>query len=238
MKRQQRDTKSYSRAKSPKIVQNSKEGKNISELPAEILLKIFGYLPAHDILSLDRVSKKFQVLSREPKMITRVNFSEMTGRKVPLLFVPGDKFKQILGFLKFLESERTKNVTSLDVTYDIFDKAINYDSWLIGTYIKNWWSEELRTRTSRMRDLFTSLGQNAWPCPNLKEFGFVLSAHHHKFQLKSKRNGLFDVHPMIQNMVRTNEGKDLFDRGHDPSHSTLYQDVLKIKTIIVMNQNL
>ena len=33
-------------------------------------------------------------------------------------------------------------------------------------------------------------------------------------------------------------GKDLFDRGHNPSHSTLYPDVLKIKTIIVMNQNL
>ena len=31
--------------------------------------------------------------------------------------------------------------------------------------------------------------------------------------------------------------KDLFDRGHNPSHSTLYLDVLKIKTIIVVKQN-
>ena len=31
--------------------------------------------------------------------------------------------------------------------------------------------------------------------------------------------------------------KDLFDRSHNPSHSTLYPDVLKIKTIIVVKQN-
>ena len=29
--------------------------------------------------------------------------------------------------------------------------------------------------------------------------------------------------------------KDLFDRGHNPSNSTLYPNVLKIKTIIVVN---
>ena len=29
--------------------------------------------------------------------------------------------------------------------------------------------------------------------------------------------------------------KDLFDREHNPSHSTLYPDVLNIKTIIVLN---
>ena len=120
-----------------KIVQNTKEAKNISELPAEILLKILGYLPARDILSLDRVSKKFQLFSRQPQMITRVHFSEMTETKVPLLFVPGDKFKQIHGFLKFLKSERTTNVTSLDVNYDIFDKGIS-DLSLLKKYIKNW----------------------------------------------------------------------------------------------------
>ena len=32
--------------------------------------------------------------------------------------------------------------------------------------------------------------------------------------------------------------KDMFDRGHNPSHLTLYPDVLKIKTIIAVNQNL
>ena len=32
-------------------------------------------------------------------------------------------------------------------------------------------------------------------------------------------------------------GKDLFDQSHNPSHSTLYPDVLKIKTIIVEKQN-
>ena len=31
--------------------------------------------------------------------------------------------------------------------------------------------------------------------------------------------------------------KDLFNRSHNPSHSTLYQDGLKIKTIIVEKQN-
>ena len=30
--------------------------------------------------------------------------------------------------------------------------------------------------------------------------------------------------------------KDLFDRSHNPSHSTLYPDVLKLKTIIVVKQ--
>ena len=30
--------------------------------------------------------------------------------------------------------------------------------------------------------------------------------------------------------------KDLFDLSHNPSHSTLYPDVLKIKTIIVVKQ--
>ena len=37
---------------------------------------------------------------------------------------------------------------------------------------------------------------------------------------------------------QTFKHKDLFDWGHNPSHSTLYPDVLKTKTIIVMNQNL
>ena len=32
------------------------------------------------------------------------------------------------------------------------------------------------------------------------------------------------------------EPKDLFDRKHNPSHSTLRPDVLKIKAIIVMKQ--
>ena len=36
--------------------------------------------------------------------------------------------------------------------------------------------------------------------------------------------------------VARNKGKDLFDRGHNPSHLTLYPDVLKIKTIIVVNK--
>ena len=31
--------------------------------------------------------------------------------------------------------------------------------------------------------------------------------------------------------------KDLFDWGHNPSHSTLYPDVLKIKTTIVEKKN-
>ena len=31
--------------------------------------------------------------------------------------------------------------------------------------------------------------------------------------------------------------KDVFDRSHNPSHSRLYPDVLKIKTIIVLKQN-
>ena len=139
MKRQQRDTKNYAvAAKSSKIVQNiTKEVKSISELPSDILLKIFAYLPARDILNLDRVSKKFQLFSRQPQMITRVHFSEMTGTKIPLLFVPGDKFKQIHGFLKFLKSERTTNVTSLDVNYDIFDKGTS-DLSLLKKYIKNW----------------------------------------------------------------------------------------------------
>ena len=35
-----------------------------------------------------------------------------------------------------------------------------------------------------------------------------------------------------------NFAKDLFDRVHNPSHSTLYPDVLTIKTIIVEKQNL
>ena len=29
-------------------------------------------------------------------------------------------------------------------------------------------------------------------------------------------------------------GKDMFDQSHNPSHSTLYPDVLKINTIIVV----
>ena len=33
------------------------------------------------------------------------------------------------------------------------------------------------------------------------------------------------------------QGKDLFDRTHNPSHLTLYTDVLKIKTIIVVKKN-
>ena len=32
------------------------------------------------------------------------------------------------------------------------------------------------------------------------------------------------------------EHKDLFNRSHNPSNSTLYPDVLKIKTIIVVKQ--
>ena len=35
---------------------------------------------------------------------------------------------------------------------------------------------------------------------------------------------------------KENEGKDLFDRSHNPSHSTLYPEVFKIKTIIVAKQ--
>ena len=34
------------------------------------------------------------------------------------------------------------------------------------------------------------------------------------------------------------QGKDLFDRSHNPSHSTLYPDVLKINTMIDEKQNL
>ena len=44
MKRQQGDTKNYAMAKSAKIAENTKETKNISDFPTEILLKIFGYL--------------------------------------------------------------------------------------------------------------------------------------------------------------------------------------------------
>ena len=33
------------------------------------------------------------------------------------------------------------------------------------------------------------------------------------------------------------EGKDLFDWSHNPSHSILYPDVLKIKTMIFVKQN-
>ena len=65
MKRQQSDTKNYAMAKSAKIVQNTKEAKNISELPAEMLLKIFGYLPDRDLDSLDQVSSKFQLFTQK-----------------------------------------------------------------------------------------------------------------------------------------------------------------------------
>ena len=58
MKRQC-DTKNYAIAKSAKIVKNTKEVKNISELPPEILIKIFGYLSDRDLDCLDQVSKKF-----------------------------------------------------------------------------------------------------------------------------------------------------------------------------------
>ena len=37
--------------------------------------------------------------------------------------------------------------------------------------------------------------------------------------------------------VLMDSGKDLFDWSHNPSHSTLYPDVLKIKTIIVEKQS-
>ena len=37
-------------------------------------------------------------------------------------------------------------------------------------------------------------------------------------------------------MKKENKFKDLFDWSHNPSHSLLYPDVLKIKTIIVVKQ--
>ena len=37
--------------------------------------------------------------------------------------------------------------------------------------------------------------------------------------------------------IARRKGKDLFDRFHNPSHSTLYPDVLKMKTILVEKQN-
>ena len=206
MKRHQRDTttKTYPMAKSAKIVQNTKV-ENISELPSEILLKIFGYLPVCDILRLDRVSKKFQLLSRKPEMITRVNFSP-SGTNVPLLFVPGDKFKKIHGFLNFLESERSRNITSLNVNYDIFDKGIN-EFYLTIKHLKmsreDFHRDDGEYSLSRGRkELFTDLMFHSWPCKNLKEFGFVLSAHRHKWQPKSevpcRVQG--DVNHLIQNL--------------------------------------
>ena len=206
MKRNQRDTttKTYPMAKSAKIVQNTKV-ENISELPSEILLKIFGYLPVCDILHLDRVSKKFQLLSRQPEMITRVHFSP-SGTNVPLLFVPGDKFKKIHGFLNFLESERSRNITSLNVNYDIFDKGIN-EFFLTIKHLKmsreDFHRDDGEYSLSRGRkELFTDLMFHSWPCKNLKEFGFVLSAHHHKWQPKSEvpRRVMGDVNHLIQNL--------------------------------------
>ena len=43
---------------------------------------------------------------------------------------------------------------------------------------------------------------NSWPCPNLKEFGFVLSAPHHKFQARMNEQCsiLGGVDSMIQNL--------------------------------------
>ena len=206
MKRHQRDTttKTYPMAKSAKIVQNTKV-KNISELPSEILLKIFGYLPVCDILRLDRVSKKFQLFSRQPEMITRVHFSP-SGTNVPLLFVPGNKFKKIHGFLNFLESERSRNITSLNVNYDIFDKGIN-EFYLTIKHLKmsreDFHRDDREYSLSRGRkELFTDLMFHSWPCKNLKEFGFVLSVHRHKWQLKSevpcRLQG--DVNNLIQNL--------------------------------------
>ena len=204
MKRQQRDTKNYAvAAKSSKIVQNiTKEVKNISELPSDILLKIFAYLPARDILNLDRVSKKFQLFSRKPQLITRVHFSP-SGTNVPLLFVPGDKFKKIHGFVKFLESERSRNITSLNVNYDIFDKGIN--NWaLIIKHLEasreDFWQDMVFHRG--MKQVFTEMLDNSWPCKNLKEFGFVLSTHRHKWQLKSEVPSylMSEVNHLIQNL--------------------------------------
>ena len=37
--------------------------------------------------------------------------------------------------------------------------------------------------------------------------------------------------------IARRKGKDLFDWFHNPSHSTLYPDVLKMKTILVEKQN-
>ena len=207
MKRHQRDTttKTYPMAKSAKIVQNTKVD-IISELPSKILLKIFGYLPVCDILCLDRVSKKFQLLSRKPEMITRVNFSP-SGTNVPLLFVPGDKFKKIYGFLKFFKSERSRNITSLHINYDIFDKGIN-DYRLLIEHLNL--SQEDFFRESRgstvfsrgTKVLFTEVLYNSWPCKNLKEFGFVLSAHRHKWQPKREVpcGVQGDVNHLIQNL--------------------------------------
>ena len=206
MKRHQRDTttKTYPMAKSAKTVQNTKV-ENISELPSEILLKIFGYLPVCDILHLDQVSKKFQLFSRQPEMITRVHFSP-SGTNVPLLFVPGNKFKKIHGFLNFLESERSRNITSLNVNYDIFDKGIN-EFYLTIKHLKmsreDFHRDDREYSISRGRkELFTDLMFHSWPCKNLKEFGFVLSVHRHKWQLKSevpcRLQG--DVNNLIQNL--------------------------------------
>ena len=206
MKRHQRDTttKTYPMAKSAKIVQNTKV-KNISELPSKILLKIFGYLPVCDILHLDRVSKKFQLFSRQPEMITRVNFSP-SGTNVPLLFVPGNKFKKIHGFLNFLESERSRNITSLNVNYDIFDKGIN-EFYLTIKHLKmsreDFHQDDREYSLSRGRkELFTDLMFHSWPCKNLKEFGFVLSAHRHKWQPKREVpcRVMGDVNHLIQNL--------------------------------------
>ena len=47
-------------------------------------------------------------------------------------------------------------------------------------------------------------------------------------------NGTSDTSSSVSSAT---QGKDLFDRSHNTSHSTLYPDVLKIKTIIVEKQN-
>ena len=87
--------------------------KNICDLPNELLVTIFSNLPACDVLTCERVSKKFQV-SWEPLEISRIRFSEMIRINGSVLFPPGEMFACIFRFMKFLDSERTRNLKYLD----------------------------------------------------------------------------------------------------------------------------
>ena len=65
---------------------------------------------------------------------------------------------------------------------------------------EDYWREPLLSRGTK--ELFTEMMDNSWPCKNLKEFGFVLSAHRHKWQPKREVPcGLQgEVNNLIQNL--------------------------------------
>ena len=148
-------------AKFKKSNENPKNIMTFCDLPSEIINKIFGYLSPREILKLNRVCKNFKLHCNAPLLIKRVHFSEMTLPNYPLLFIPDEKTEKIDGFCNFLVTENSKNVTYLDITYDIFQKGLERSSSLFAHLIPDY-------RTGAV-----------WPCKNLKHFCFVMSAPNH-----------------------------------------------------------